>query len=79
MFSKVVKKISTAVFTLIDHFQNSPKVNNLFGLHLRVNLLPRTLKIAQSGHTASKLLSTQLIALTKQLTRDGNCYQWCML
>ena len=31
MFSKVAQIISTAVFTLIDSFQNSPKVTNLFG------------------------------------------------
>ena len=42
IFSKVVQIISTAVFTLIDRFQNIPKANNLFGLLLRVNLLPRT-------------------------------------
>ena len=30
MFSKVDQIISTADFTLIDRFQNSPKVNNLF-------------------------------------------------
>ena len=34
--------ISKPVFTLIDCFLNSPKVNNLFGLLLKVNLLPRT-------------------------------------
>ena len=42
IFSKVVQMISTAVFTLIDRFQNIPKANNLFRLLLRVNLLPRT-------------------------------------
>ena len=42
IFSKVVQIRSTAVFTLIDRFQNIPKANNLFGLLLRVNLLPRT-------------------------------------
>ena len=51
MFSKVAKIICTAVFTLIHRFQNSPNVNNnLFGPLLIANLLPRTLKIAQSGH-----------------------------
>ena len=44
MLSKVALIISKAVFTLIDRFLNSPKVNNIFGLLLRVNLLPRTLK-----------------------------------
>ena len=44
MFSKIAYIISTAVFTVIDHFQNSPKVNNLFGLIQRANLQPRTLK-----------------------------------
>ena len=39
-------------FTLIDLFQNSSKVNNLFGLLLKAIFLPSTLKIAQSGHTA---------------------------
>ena len=44
MFSKVVQIISKAVFTLIDRFKNSPKVNNLFGLLLRAKFLPRTFK-----------------------------------
>ena len=44
-FQKLPKIISAAtVFTSIDLFQNSPKVSNLFGLLLRVNLLPRTFK-----------------------------------
>ena len=34
IFSKVAQIISTAVFTLIDLFQNRPKVKNLFGLFL---------------------------------------------
>ena len=34
MFSKVAEILSTAVFTSIGLFQNSPKVNNLFGLLL---------------------------------------------
>ena len=32
MFPKVALIISTSVFILIDLFQNSPKVNNVFGL-----------------------------------------------
>ena len=44
MFSKVAKIMSNAVLTLIDLFQNSTKVNNLFGLPLRANLFPRTFK-----------------------------------
>ena len=42
LFSKVAKIISTAYFTLIDRFQNSPKISNLFRLLFRANLLPRT-------------------------------------
>ena len=44
MFSKVAQIISKAVFTVIDLFKNSPKVNNLFGLLLRAKFLPRTFK-----------------------------------
>ena len=39
MLSKVALIISKAVLKLIGHFLNSPKVNNIFGLLLRVNLL----------------------------------------
>ena len=52
-FPKVALMISAVAFTLIDLFQNNPKVNNLFGLLLGANLLPRTLKIA---HLVSLLL-----------------------
>ena len=41
MLSRITWIISKAVFTLIDCFLNSPKVINLFGPLLRVNLLPR--------------------------------------
>ena len=52
-FPKVALIISAVAFTLIDLFQNNPKVNNLFGVLLGANLLPRTLKIA---HLVSLLL-----------------------
>ena len=36
------KIISTAIFTLIDIFKNSPILNNLFGLLMKINYLLRT-------------------------------------
>ena len=38
-------------FTLTYRLQNSPTGNNIFGLLLRANSLPITLKIFQCGHT----------------------------
>ena len=44
IFYKLPKKYPQQFFTLIDLFQNSPKVKNLFGLLLKINLKPRTFK-----------------------------------
>ena len=51
MFSKVAQIISTAVFTLIDSFQNSPKVTNLFGPPRERICCSELSKSAQSGRT----------------------------
>ena len=53
MFSKVAQIISSAVFTSIDLFQNSPKVNNLLGYFFERICCQELPKIAQSGHTGS--------------------------
>ena len=72
MVSKVAQIISNPDFTLIDHFINSPKLNNPFGLLLRVNLLPRTFKNGRRMVGADKtkelwqppIFSTLSVALT---------------
>ena len=51
MFSKVALIISIAVFILIDRFQKSPKVNNIFGYFWVWICCQELLKIVQSGHT----------------------------
>ena len=51
--SKKCRKGSYNSFYLKLMFFNNPKSDQIFGIILEGNLLPRTFKIAQSGHTES--------------------------
>ena len=52
-YPNVAQIVYTVFYLNCDVFQNSPKGHHIFGLLLCDNLSPRTLKIAQSGHTGT--------------------------
>ena len=60
MFSKVAKIISNAVWTLIDLFQNSTKVNNFLGYFWERICCQELSKIEQSGHTAGPITTPKI-------------------
>ena len=51
IFPKVAQKVANAVFKRVRFFKIAKKSCQWFGLLLLEILLPRTLKIAKSGHT----------------------------
>ena len=70
-FQKLPKIISIEVLHILIVF----KITNHFGLLLKANLLPITLKIGQSGHTGQRNLycNVTIFRATKKVTLNDYC------